>query len=73
MASALLLVVLFGVLLSLLPQFMGIEGIWVSVPLSNLVLAAVVLPMLYLNLRDIKAKAEVWVPISSAPEVTRVT
>ncbi|GDY24509.1 MATE family efflux transporter [Agarivorans sp. Toyoura001] len=42
----------------LLPQFIGVTGIWISVPLSNLVLSAVVLPMLYFNLRDLQQRAE---------------
>lgn len=38
--------------LYLLPQWYGIDGIWLSMPLSNIVLFAVVAPMVWLDIRQ---------------------
>ncbi|UTV30653.1 MATE family efflux transporter [Photobacterium atrarenae] len=38
--------------LYLLPQWYGIDGIWLSIPLSNIVLFAVVAPLVWLDIRQ---------------------
>lgn len=47
--------------LYLLPQWYGIDGIWLSMPLSNIVLFAVVAPMVWL---DIKQKQSQLRPVA---------
>ncbi|MBJ7556662.1 MATE family efflux transporter [Marinomonas spartinae] len=37
--------------LFILPRFLGIEGVWLSVPLSNIAFTMIVLPMLLMNLK----------------------
>lgn len=39
--------------LFVLPKFLGIEGVWLAVPLSNIVFTCVVLPMLWVNLKGL--------------------
>ncbi|CCN80590.1 putative Multi antimicrobial extrusion protein MatE [Vibrio nigripulchritudo SFn27] len=41
--------------LLVLPQYFGVEGIWLSVPLSNLTLTLVVLPMVISSLRKLRS------------------
>ncbi|WNJ94415.1 MATE family efflux transporter [Vibrio ruber] len=42
--------------LFILPRLWGIEGVWLSVPLSNIVFTAIVLPMLLINLNGLRSK-----------------
>ena len=37
--------------LYILPKWLGLEGVWLAMPISNLVLLMIVAPMLYLDLR----------------------
>ena len=39
--------------LFILPKYMGINGVWLAVPLSNIAFALIVLPMLLVNLKDL--------------------
>lgn len=39
--------------LFILPKFMGIEGVWLAVPLSNIAFVLIVLPMLMINLKGL--------------------
>lgn len=39
--------------LLVLPQYFGVNGVWLAVPLSNVVLTCVVAPMLWLNVRGL--------------------
>jgi Na+-driven multidrug efflux pump len=39
--------------LLILPRFFGIDGVWLAVPLSNIAFTAIVLPMLFMNLKDL--------------------
>ncbi|MDW6093751.1 MATE family efflux transporter [Vibrio rhizosphaerae] len=42
--------------LFMLPRLFGIEGVWLSVPLSNIAFTLVVLPMLWMNLKGLREK-----------------
>ncbi|QMV15341.1 MATE family efflux transporter [Vibrio spartinae] len=39
--------------LLILPRFFGIEGVWLAVPLSNIAFTAIVLPLLFMNLKGL--------------------
>ncbi|PNH83216.1 MATE family efflux transporter [Vibrio diazotrophicus] len=39
--------------LYILPKYLGINGIWLAVPLSNVIFALIVLPMLLINLKGL--------------------
>lgn len=39
--------------LFILPKYLGIDGVWLAVPLSNIVFALIVLPMLLINLKGL--------------------
>ncbi|MBR9882562.1 MAG: MATE family efflux transporter [Oceanospirillales bacterium] len=41
--------------LFILPLFLGVDGVWLAVPLSNIVFVSVVLPMLMTNLKGLMA------------------
>jgi putative MATE family efflux protein len=40
--------------LFILPKFLGIDGVWLAVPLSNIAFVLIVLPMLLLNLKGLR-------------------
>ncbi|MFM9598188.1 hypothetical protein ACKI1O_54050, partial [Streptomyces scabiei] len=37
--------------LFVLPKYLGIDGVWLAVPLSNIAFVLIVLPMLLINLK----------------------
>ncbi|MFM9481286.1 hypothetical protein ACKI1U_46170, partial [Streptomyces scabiei] len=39
--------------LFILPKFLGIDGVWLAVPLSNIAFTLIVLPMLLVNLKGL--------------------
>lgn len=39
--------------LFILPKYLGIDGVWLAVPISNIVFALIVLPMLLINLKGL--------------------
>ena len=39
--------------LFILPKFLGIDGVWLAVPLSNIAFVLIVLPMLLVNLKGL--------------------
>ncbi|PKF81538.1 multidrug efflux protein [Vibrio sp. vnigr-6D03] len=42
----------------ILPKYLGVDGIWLSVPASNIALTVIVLPMLIKSLRNLKEEAQ---------------